>query len=80
MTSPVTVVAVVVGTTYGANAVKKKPLTIKPLIAGWILGLFLFVIDEVSPDIGSAFGALAMVSALLVNGGDLFPAIGKVIK
>lgn len=53
-------------------------LSIKPVIAGWILGLFLFLIATWDDETAKMIAVLVMITALLVNGTKLFTTVSKV--
>lgn len=74
-----TTTAIVVGTTYAGEAVQHKPMTFRPLISGWVLGLFLVLVSEVSPRSSDAFMALVVITAILINGPKFFPAVNKLV-
>lgn len=63
----------------GSNEAKKlhdgKGLAISPVLGGFLLGAFLFVISDVNARLGRAFCILVIVSSLLINGTALFAAI-----
>jgi len=67
---------VTTGATEAALLKKGKPPTMKPVIGGFLLGLFLFGLGMVNERIGTLFCYLIIVGALLVNGASLF-AIAK---
>ena len=73
----ITTVGVVVASTESKKLIEKKSLTMRPVIAGFILGIFLFAIDSANPDISKRFQVLLIVGALLVNGSDLIQIFTK---
>ena len=77
-TNAVIMVSVVVtaGSTLVAEQQASK-LTFKPIIGGWILGLILFTVATFAEDIARLFAILIMVTALMVNGSQLFGVINK---
>ena len=72
-------IGVIVASTESKHLIEKKSLTMKPLIAGFILGLFLFPLDSANPELSKKFQVLLIVSALLVNGADLLAIFNKSI-
>ena len=68
-------VLVAVGSNEAAKVVKGKGFTINAVLGGFLLGAFLFVIEDANPKLGNAFAVLILVSSLLVNGQALFTAI-----
>lgn len=69
-------VVVTAGSTLIAEQ-QKSSMTFKPVIGGWLLGLFLFVIATFNAKLARMFAILVMVSAVLVNGSSLFGAVNK---
>lgn len=51
----------------------------RPVIGGFITGLFLFGIDSIDSTVASALAVFIMVSSLLVNGSELFGTVNRVI-
>lgn len=64
--------AVAIGETksYRTN----KSLAMKPVVGGFVAGIFLFALDAVSPTIAKAFAVLVIVGALVVNWNSIVPA------
>lgn len=71
----VTTVAVMVGSTEAKSVVTQKKLTGKPVVAGFGLGVFLFIIGIARQDLGVKFCWFIMITAILINGGPLFSAL-----
>lgn len=67
---------VAVGSTEAARIKKGSAPSIKPVISGFILGLFLFAFGAALESVATAFCYLIIVSSLLINGAALF-AIAK---
>lgn len=63
-----TTVFIVVGTTEASRLASKKGLSIKPVIGGFLLGIFLFAFGMMNADLTAKFCYLIILSALLVNG------------
>ncbi len=66
-------VATVVGTTeakalYAPGKNKQGKLTVRPVIAGFAMGVFLFAFDSINSDITTKLCVLIIISALLING------------
>lgn len=73
-------VGVIVASTESKHLIEKKSLTMRPLIAGFILGLFLFPLDSANPALSKKFQVLLVVGALLVNGSDLIQIFTKSVN
>lgn len=61
-------VVVVVGLTEAKNLINKSGFSMKPVIAGFILGLILFAFDAIDIRVSRAMCMLVMTSALIYNG------------
>ena len=70
-TGVLTTVGVVVATTEAAAIISRRSLSMRPVIGGFVLGLFLFTIDGLAPAISNDVMALIIVSAILLNGSSL---------
>lgn len=70
-----TIVVVVTGSTYIAEIAEKKPLTVKPLLAGAALGTVLYIIGLGSEQVAVGLGTVVMLTALLINGKPLADAL-----
>lgn len=75
-----------VGVTVGlSTTVRKltadqhKSLTGKPVLAGFLVGVILYIVDAIDHEIATAFGGLILVTAVLVNGSAIFAATNKVL-
>jgi len=55
----------------------KKGFTMKPIIGGFILGVFLFAIAEVDNSLGVLFAALVALNAVIQHGSTVF---GRLVK
>ena len=78
--SVVATVGIIVASTESKNLIEKKSLTMKPLIAGFLLGLLLFPLDSANPELSQKFQVLLIVGALLVNGSDLIQIFNKSVN
>jgi hypothetical protein len=67
----------VVGSTYASELIGKKPLTAKPLLAGFGMGLFLLVTIEINPELGKALCILIGTVAVIHNGSGIFTLLTK---
>lgn len=67
---------IAVGATEAALVKKGAGPSMRPVIGGFLLGLFLFAVGIVNEQIGTLFCYLIIVGALLINGASLF-AIAK---
>lgn len=71
---------VTVGSTEVALIHKHKAPSIRPVIGGFALGLFLFAAGAVNPQIASLFCYLIITGALLINGGALLNSLATAQK
>lgn len=72
----ITTVGVVVATSESASLIKRRSLSMRVVIGGFILGLFLFPLDSAQPELAKSVMILIVISALIVNGESLFKLIG----
>lgn len=79
-TTSVLTVLVVVGGTEAARITQGKPLVLKPVVSGFLLGLFLFTFGILSETLATKVCYLIIVASLLVNGIPLVNAISKQTK
>ena len=63
--------------TSEAAALKRHSLSLRPVIGGFILGLFLFPFDSANPALSRKVQILIVISALLMNGSALFSTLAK---
>lgn len=70
-------VAVTVGFTEADQLFSGKGFTMKPVIGGFLLGLFLYGISELDSGLGAIFATLVVVNAIIRHGGTVF---GKLVK
>ena len=68
-------VIVAVGSTEAKNLMTKQTLTMKPVIGGFLLGVFLFIFGMLNESLGTKFAQLTIVAALLANGVPTFQAL-----
>jgi len=68
---------VVVGLSEADRVISKGTPTMKPVIGGFVLGLFLYGIDAVNDDLARLFCILIIVAAILEHGVTVF---GRVVK
>ena len=66
-----TAVTVVVATSESNALLSRGTFTMRPLIAGFILGIFLFALDSANAKMSSVFITLIIITAILVNGEPL---------
>jgi len=76
---PATVGIVAGGSTVIRKLAVDHAVTMKPVLAGFLLGAALYLVDAIDHGIATAFGALILVTALLVNGGAVYAVIGKAV-
>jgi hypothetical protein len=68
-------VLVAVGSTESQSLIKDKKLTMRPVIGGFILGIFLYAFGMMNARLGRLIAILVIVGALTFNGTALFEAI-----
>jgi hypothetical protein len=73
-------VLVTVGLSEADNVLSGKPATMRPVIAGFILGIALYGISELDTRLGMLFGALIMINAVLEHGVSVFGYINGTKK
>lgn len=73
----ITTVGIVVATSESASLMKRGSLSMRVVIGGFILGLFLFPLDSSSPEFAKSVMILIVISSFLVNGQDLFKLLSK---
>lgn len=64
-----------VGGAEAKRLVTKQPLSVRPVIGGFLLGVFLFIFGMINENLATKFAYLAIVAALLTNGVPTFQAI-----
>lgn len=73
---PLTVLFVV-GSTEAKSLMVDKKFSGAPLVAGFGLGVFLYIIGLANSKLEELFCIFVIVTALLVNGNDLFKAVAE---
>lgn len=68
-------VIIAVGSTEAKSVLAGKPMTMKPVIGGFILGLFLFTFAGVNQKLFTSFCYLVIAASLLVNGNEFFKVL-----
>lgn len=76
---PATVLTVV-GINEADRVANHQPPVMKPIIAGFILGIGLYSIEGMDEQLGKLFCILLIVGSLLVKGATLFATIGGILK
>lgn len=71
-----TSIVLTVGSTLVAEQ-QTSTLSFKPIVGGWLFGMFLFGVASFDPDLAKMFAILVMVTALIINGTHLFTTVGK---
>ena len=71
-----TTVTVVVASTEAALLLENKGLSMRPVVAGFVLGIGLFSIEAVNENVATKLGTLILITALLVNGLPLLKLLG----
>jgi hypothetical protein len=74
-TTAVLTVLVVVGGTEATAVISGKPPTFKPVVSGFLLGLFLFTFGLLSESLATKICYLIVAASLLVNGIPLIQAV-----
>ena len=73
-----TTVLVTVGTTEFKKLVTNKGFAMSPILSGFILGIFLFMASAVNTKFAATLCALIMITAVLINGIAVFPALTSI--
>lgn len=73
-------VLIVVASGEAKNFFVDKKFTIKPVVGGFILGLFLFAFEAWNQELATRFDVLIIIAAFLVNGTKVIDEIEKVKK
>jgi hypothetical protein len=68
----VTTAVIAAGSAEAKLLAEKKPMEMKPVIGGFILGLFLFAFGMVNENVATKVCYLVIVTAILMNGVKLF--------
>lgn len=68
-------VTAVVGLAEADLVLNGKPPVMRPVIGGAILGVFLFAVAELDPRLGTLFGILIVVNAVMVHGPTVFAKV-----
>lgn len=71
-----TLAALAAGTTVIKNGVKGH-VSMRPVVGGFLLGTALLTINIWSPEVATGLGTLVFVTALLINGAEVFGAVDK---
>ncbi len=66
--SALVVAAVVVGTTEAKSIKAGHAPAFKPLLGGFMLGIFLIALAAANDHLANLFGVLIVISAILLNG------------
>jgi len=70
-------VLIVTGLGEAKNLLVDKKFTIKPVIGGFILGIFLFALESLNEELADRLDTLIIIAALLLNGGAVADTIAK---
>lgn len=73
-------VLVAVGTTETKTVIGGKGFQLRPVIGGFILGIFLFGLGSVNASLAKNFCILIIVTAILINGAQVFKLFNTVSK
>ena len=73
-------VLIVVGGSEASKVVTGKPPTLKPVVSGFLLGIFLFVMGLFSENLATKISYLIIAASLLVNGLPLIQAVSGTTK
>lgn len=73
MPDTLTIVTVLVAVTGGELRSFKanKGFDMRPVVAGFLLGIFLYLLGEISPQLAKPFAVLIIITAVVVNGNGL---------
>ena len=74
-TTVVLTVLVVVGGTEAKQVYTGKPLELKPVVSGFLLGIFLFTFGLLSESLATKLSYLVIAASLLINGVPLLQAM-----
>ncbi len=75
--TPVTVASIVAVSTEGALIAKGEPPSIRPIIGGFVLGIFLIGLANFNDKLASYMSVLILLSAALINGPTLFSKLSS---
>ncbi len=79
-TGVITTVGLVVASSESANIIKKHSLSMRAVIGGFLLGLFLFPLDSAKPELAKSVMVLLVISSLLINGDSLVKLLSNAPK
>lgn len=71
----VVTVLVTVGGAEAKRVTNQQPVTMSPAVAGFLLGMILFIVGLFSDEITEDFCYLIIVSSLIVNGTSIATAL-----
>lgn len=77
-TGVITTVGIVVATSESAALITKRSLSMRAVLGGFVLGVFLFPLDSAKPDLAKTVMTLIVISALLINGAPLLELLAKI--
>lgn len=84
MSDYTTLVMLAVLFTVGGTEVNRvsngKPITFSPVLAGFLLGLMLFILGLLNEQLATKFVYLVIVAGLLINGTATFKALNPKTK
>lgn len=68
---------IAVGASEAKTLLAGQGLKMKPVLGGFVLGIFLFAFGMANENLATRFCVLVAVAAVLVNGKSLFGLLGK---
>jgi hypothetical protein len=71
-TLAMTTCVIAAGSSEAAKLADKKPMTMRPVVGAFVLGIFLFAFGMMQEDLARKFCYLVIATALLTNGVKLF--------
>lgn len=70
-------VLVVVGSTEARTITKGQGFKLQPVVAGFILGICLYIFDIINAELSTRLNVLVILAALLYNGSAIGDALTK---
>lgn len=77
MPDTLTITAVLVAVLSGElkSFASNKGFDMRPVVAGFLLGVFLYILQEVNESLFKAFAVLIIITAVVVNGNGIANAL-----
>ncbi len=84
MTDNTNIIIVAVATTVGfseiVSASNGNGFVFKPILGGFLLGAFLFIISTINAPLGEAFAILVIIATLIFNGSPVLAKVSSLTK